>query len=635
MTKRSLIPLATLLLCALDPAPAAELVRDSVPREGDRVTYRVPISAHFFEQVELDADGDGTYTRVDSASIESASSDIAVEVNDPGALVGVILEREDTGAPVAASASWSLRDFPPMLRVTPDGPLDRDTLYRLVFFEGTAAARRVSDGAPVDPYALTFRTLPAGATGEVRKETISPPSLDFDEVYNVYLPPGWGESPTQLYPALYLLHGGFGNEDTWRDTAESVINRLVDEGAIEPLVAVMPDGNRGTCVFPFIGEHRLFSNTYDGSLLYGDYTAYDLPAEIEARFQVESARWRRAVAGLSMGGFGAASVGLGHPDEFVFVAPLAGWQHSVRMVSPPGFPECLSSHWEVIPDFGNGCPGGRALQLVTGPVGSDDLTHMKTTNGRDLALATPDSVFRGQIFIAHGDADTTATVAWSDDISCALESLGTAHCYKRPEGVGHDGSLWDVAFEVDVLPRFNAIAYWADVPEGLDDACVNSTLRSPADADQDGVADALPDNCRDTPNADQADLDADGAGNACDADDDGDLIVDALDCDPLDASLGTPPAAGPLTLSGSATTLVEWPALPSADTYDVARGSLAALTGGSEGECVAEDLVAPLFEDPVLPSPGDGFFYLVRGRDAGCGGPGPWGGDRQPSGCSM
>ncbi|MGB0670644.1 MAG: 2,3,4,5-tetrahydropyridine-2,6-dicarboxylate N-succinyltransferase, partial [Rhodospirillales bacterium] len=38
---------------------------------------------------------------------------------------------------------------------------------------------------------------------------------------------------------------------------------------------------------------------------------------------------------------------------------------------------------------------------------------------------------------------------------------------------------------------------------------------------------------------------------------------------------------------------------------------------------VAEGVVVTFFEDPALPPPGDGFFYLVRGRDAGCGGPGP------------
>ncbi len=666
--KAALVWVASLAVLAGVPARAAQLVDDSVPRGGDRVTFRVPISLHFARQLELDSDGDGRFTRVDSRSIEGGSPDIEVLVNDPGAPNRVTLEKDDDGdpgtpgaAPVLATAAWDLRDYPPMLRVSPGAPLERDALYRMVVFDGAtaenAAARRVEDQEAAEPYEITFRTLPAGGLGEVRKESFVPPSLGYEEVYNIYLPAGWGESPSQLYPAIYLLHGGFGNEDSWRATAESVINRLVDDGEIEPVIAVMPDGNSGFCFFTIIAQHRLFSNTWDGQFRYGDYTAYDLPDEIEARFRVESTRRRRGVAGLSMGGFGAASVGLGHSDEYSFVAPLAGWQHSVRMVNPPAFPGCLATHWEVIPDFGDSCPGGLALQDAMGPAGSSDLTHLKTINGRDLAETVTDAVFRGNLFIAHGDADETATVEWSDDISCALEEMGAAHCYKRPVGVGHDGNLWDVAFEEDVLPRFHAVAYWADLPAEINENCVNSTIIALADVDLDTVADdgdrsgvlgdnpclnatsACDDNCRDTPNLAQLDQDADGEGNACDLDDDGDGVEDALDCAPLSATEGTPPAAGPLTLSGGESTTIDWPDQATAEVYDLARGLVSQLASGSLGHCLAEDLPQSIYDDTEAPPLDDAFFYLVRGEDTGCGGAGPWGASssgapREPAGCA-
>ena len=651
----------------LSPAFAGQLVSDSVPRDNDRVTFRVPLSAHFSQPIELDSNEDGSFTRIDSVSIEGGSADIEVEVNDPAAPSQVRFEKDDDGDPgtpggasVSGTATWDLRAYPPMLEITPDAPLDRDSLYRLVVFDGASLgdpkARRVSDGEPAEPYEITFRTLAAGVVGEVRAESFVPPSLGFTEAYNIYLPPGYGDSPSQLYPAVYLLHGGFGNQDSWRNTAETVINALVDQGEIEPVVAVMPDGNSNPCPFPFFQEHRLFSNSYDGQFLYGDYATYDLPADVEARFSVEGTRHRRAVAGLSMGGFGAASVGMGHPDEFILVAPLAGWQHSVRMVSPPGFPNCLSTQWETIPDLGGGCPGGAALQAAIGPIGSDDLDHMKTINGRDLALATGDAVFRGNIFVAHGDADGTATVEWSDDISCALESTGAGHCYKRPVGVGHDGSLWDVAFEEDVLPRFNAATFWTDLPVGINDDCVNDTIDALQDVDRDGVADdgdrsgtigdqfclnlpgACDDNCRDTPNLDQLDFDADGSGDACDLDDDGDGLDDTVDCAPLDGAEGTPVEVVGLALSGATTTLVDWADQATADVYDLSRGLISSLDTGW-GACLAENLAASQFEDLDTPPVGDGFFYLVRGEDTGCGGSGSWGTasdatPRQPSGCA-
>jgi glucose/arabinose dehydrogenase len=66
----------------------------------------------------------------------------------------------------------------------------------------------------------------------------------------------------------------------------------------------------------------------------------------------------------------------------------------------------------------------------------------------------------------------------------------------------------------------------------------NSIRRLFFDADGDLVEDAL-DNCLTTANADQADADGDGAGNACEVDDDNDLVYDTAEpaCggDPLDA----------------------------------------------------------------------------------------------------
>ena len=63
---------------------------------------------------------------------------------------------------------------------------------------------------------------------------------------------------------------------------------------------------------------------------------------------------------------------------------------------------------------------------------------------------------------------------------------------------------------------------------------MTTTLITLADTDLDGVPDG-PDNCQLAANPDQADTDLDLTGNACDGDDDNDLLADHADCAPLDA----------------------------------------------------------------------------------------------------
>ncbi len=119
------------------------------------------------------------------------------------------------------------------------------------------------------------------------------------------------------------------------------------------------------------------------------------------------------------------------------------------------------------------------------------------------------------------------------------------------------------------------------------------------------------DNCPLSPNVDQVNGDGDAAGDAC-------------DCAPSDAGVFSIPAevAG-LRLESGGRTLV-WEASQAtsgADTvHDVLRGGLRELPVGSgAGEtCLASGTVAASTSDLDEPVPGDGFWYLVRGRN-GCG----------------
>src|SRR5579863_4526490 len=64
----------------------------------------------------------------------------------------------------------------------------------------------------------------------------------------VYTPPGY--STARKYPVLFLLHGIGGTDTEWTESchANNVIDNLLAEGKIQPVVLVFPDGNSSRTV---------------------------------------------------------------------------------------------------------------------------------------------------------------------------------------------------------------------------------------------------------------------------------------------------------------------------------------------------------------------------------------------------
>ncbi|MDQ2855400.1 MAG: esterase family protein [Acidobacteriota bacterium] len=127
--------------------------------------------------------------------------------------------------------------------------------------------------------------------------------------YNVILPADYDKAKTTRYPVLYLLHGLFGHYDNWiaktqlKDTAEQY-----------QIIIVTPEGNNAWYTD---------SATVPGDK-YESYIIQELIPEVQQRYRTIETRAGRAVAGLSMGGYGALKFGVKHPELFAFVASMSG-----------------------------------------------------------------------------------------------------------------------------------------------------------------------------------------------------------------------------------------------------------------------------------------------------------------------
>jgi len=72
------------------------------------------------------------------------------------------------------------------------------------------------------------------------------------------------------------------------------------------------------------GESSYFVNAADRKQdRFEDYIVKDSVADVEVKRAITPGRSHRAIAGVSMGGFGAVNLALRHPDLFVFAGGLS------------------------------------------------------------------------------------------------------------------------------------------------------------------------------------------------------------------------------------------------------------------------------------------------------------------------
>ncbi len=154
--------------------------------------------------------------------------------------------------------------------------------------------------------------------GTLHIGTYDSKNLGMSRMFYVYTPPGY-EASQQKYPVLYLLHGNGQIEAswTWTGRANVILDNLLADGKIKPMVVVMPYGHIPREIKPD-PTAPADPMAIEKELLGG------VKPEVERKYRVLLDREHRAIGGLSMGAAQSLSIGLHNLDQFAYIAAFSG-----------------------------------------------------------------------------------------------------------------------------------------------------------------------------------------------------------------------------------------------------------------------------------------------------------------------
>jgi putative lysine transport system ATP-binding protein len=163
--------------------------------------------------------------------------------------------------------------------------------------------------------------------------------LNLDSPVNLILPEDNGGVGKPPYKLLYLLHGYSDDQNAWLKNT-----RIHSHVWGRNIAVVMP-----------AAAHSFYHNECHGKR-YWDFVSEELPMMVHRYFNLPENRETTYVAGLSMGGYGAAKLALNHPERFAGAICLSGAMDCGMNESgfiPPNFYDMFESEEAYLNSNGN------------------------------------------------------------------------------------------------------------------------------------------------------------------------------------------------------------------------------------------------------------------------------------------
>lgn len=228
--------------------------------------------------------------------------------------------------------------------------------------------------------------------------------------YAIYLPQGY-LTHDRSYPVLYLLHGLGDDYRGWSQQGDltRIADREIAQGRAAEMIIVMPDGAQSWYV-----------NTFDDKTRYEDMFFEELIPHIDSTYKTLAQKQYRAIAGLSMGGYGSLLYAVKHPDRFVACCPMSAAVYSQEDIERRG---------------------GDFKQLFEKLFGPGVATpHWKANSVLELMASMPESQKKAvRFYIDCGDDDFL--YSGNSNLHIIMRDKNIPHEYRVRDGA-HNWTYW-------------------------------------------------------------------------------------------------------------------------------------------------------------------------------------------------
>jgi S-formylglutathione hydrolase FrmB len=231
--------------------------------------------------------------------------------------------------------------------------------------------------------------------------------------YCVYLPEGYDAAAKNFgaarYPVLYFLHGLGDNERTlFNSGGWTLLDEMRHKHEIGNFLIVAPEGRRS-----------FYINSANGSFRYSDFFLREFISHIEGKYRAGASREKRAVSGISMGGYGALRFAFARSDLFSAVSA-----QSAALINESPAELDAASH--------AGAPLGKVLSAVFGdPI---DVAHWKANSSFLLAKKNAAGLRKMAIYFNCGQDDNYGFEKGAAVLHNELVKEGVKHDYRPYPG---------------------------------------------------------------------------------------------------------------------------------------------------------------------------------------------------------